>query len=190
MKKPKIETCAGCKKPKYCPIQLTEVKDGGAETFKFCEKCGKELYKGTPLEEEEPVKQPQKVDLSEIKTPEELLMFLTNHQKGKKDKGMPPCECGMSEADFDKYGKFGCPKCYTHFAKKLDELVFPYHGASEHKGKRPKKWEAERWMNDPVEKEKVLKLRYAKAVELEQYEKAAEIKKLLDELRKSKSETC
>ncbi len=72
--------------------------------------------------------------------------------------------------------------CYSFFKKKMKELVFPYHGASRHAGKRPKANYVETLMCDPVEREKILKLRYAKALELEQYEKAAEIKKELDGL--------
>ncbi len=82
-------------------------------------------------------------------------------------------------ARIEKTGKFGCPNCYVHFAKQVQEQVFPYHGASEHLGKKPKKLTEARLMANPIEIIKVLKLRLARAIEVEDYEKAGELKKLL-----------
>tara|TARA_Y100000034_G_C6788237_1_gene352729 strand:+ start:281 stop:718 length:438 start_codon:yes stop_codon:yes gene_type:complete len=128
-----------------------------------------------------------KLDLTHIKTPEELLNFLSGVQKPQSDK--EPCECGMSVDEFDKHGKFGCPKCYEHFDEKLEELVYPFHGACQHVGKRPKRQIMEHIENDPVEKLKLLKLQYAKALELEEYEKLADLKKAIDEISPSSSST-
>lgn len=131
------------------------------------------------------------LDLTHIKTPEELLSFLSNLKvPTKKKETIPPCRCGLTETEFDEKGKFGCAHCYDHFGPKLEELVFPYHGgAREHVGKRPKNWSENRWMNDPVEKKKVLKLRLAKAIEVEDYERAAELKKELQQLSDSEAQS-
>ena len=71
----------------------------------------------------------------------------------------------------------------------MKEQVFPFHGACEHVGKRPKRSQEDKWMSDPVEKEKVLKLRLARAVEVEDYERAAELKKQLAEMKVSGSDS-
>lgn len=158
------------------PIHITEVnKDGSIESHNMCEKCGEAYMKN--LETTEPLaSESQNLDITHIKTPEELLDFLANIRAKKA----PPCECGMSDEEFEKDGKFGCPNCYFHFKGKMDELVFPFHNANHHVGKKPKRAYIEAMMNDPVEKKKLLKLRLAKSLELEEYEKAAEIKKELD----------
>jgi protein arginine kinase activator len=124
---------------------------------------------------------PQLLDLSHIKTPEELLKFITG--MGQPAKPQRTCTCGWTLENFDKTGRFGCPKCYEIYLNKLEQLVFPYHGASQHVGKRMKHQVNRQAEFDSIEKEKLLKLRLAKAVELEEYEKAAEIKKELDQLK-------
>ena len=69
----------------------------------------------------------------------------------------------------------------------MKDLVFPFHQARFHEGKKPKRHYIDSLMQDPVEKEKILKLRYAKALELENYEQAKIIKEQLAELLAAKS---
>jgi protein arginine kinase activator len=138
----------------------------------MCEKCGK-VYSQKPEQNELKTK----IDLSHVKTPEELLAILTSGMAITSQ--MEPCMCGMSEVEFDKKGKMGCPKCYDHFYSKLEQLVFPYHGASQHVGKQPK---SQLSSEDPEQMEKLLKLQLSEAVELEEYERAAEIKSQLQSL--------
>jgi protein arginine kinase activator len=124
---------------------------------------------------------PQLLDLSHIKTPEELLNFITGMDQPAEPQRT--CTCGWMLENFDKTGRFGCPKCYETYLDKLEQLVFPYHGASQHVGKRTKYKFNRQAELDPIEKEKLLKLRLAKAIELEEYEKAVEIKKELNQLK-------
>lgn len=174
----KFSKCFLCDKLIYTPYHVTEIEGESVESFSLCKNCGKEYMKAeTP--------QPEKVDLSHIKTPEELLGFLT----GMKEipRGIPkeikdPCECGLTLQEFDEHGKFGCAKCYDHFSERLEQVVYPYHGADTHTGKYPRRQMREKWESSPDEKIKLLKLRYAKAIELEEYEKASEINKELKEL--------
>ena len=146
----------------------------------MCKTCGAEYLSD--------VYHTKQTDLSHIKTPEELLQFLES-SASKINDPVPPCKCGLTEAEFDKTGKFGCCQCYTHFMGKMESLVFPFHGAKKHIGKYPKKQTQEKWVSNDEEKLKLLKLQYAKALELEQYEKLTDLKQMINEINQSLSST-
>lgn len=132
---------------------LTEIDDdGNVHEGHICDVC-RESHLSEPI------------DLDAITDPEQLLSLI---------RGRRPCRCGMTESDFDDSGRFGCPECYHHFDGKMEELVFPFHKSRRHEGKSPKR------LDDPDERHKVLRLRYAKAIETENYELASAIKRELD----------
>jgi protein arginine kinase activator len=86
--------------------------------------------------------------------------------------------CGMSFEEFQKTGKLGCSECYSVFEERLEPLLKRIHGNTEHHGKTPKK------MEQDVNKSNVLndlKELLNKAIQSEEYEKAAELR---DEIRK------
>ena len=88
--------------------------------------------------------------------------------------------CGSLFSDIAKMGKVGCPKCYESFADELAPTLKRLHGVATHKGNIPEK-----------HKEKLSALRYAEqleaeleaAVSREEYEKAAELRDKIRELR-------
>ena len=165
--------CHICKTIKHTPYQVTELdKEKTVKSFKVCKKCREKYMQNSKQKSNE-------LNLTEIITPEQLIGFLTEVVK-KQEK---TCSCGMTETEFDIEGRFGCSKCYELFDDKMQILVYPYHAANEHVGKVPKQLKANKINNDPIEKEKFLKLNYAYAIELEEYEKAALIKKQLDLLK-------
>ena len=179
--------CFFCNKLVVAPYHITEIQADKIESYDMCEECGSEFIKDAyaPAKNaDEPVKKlkSEKVDLTKIKNPKELLSFIMSmiippkpvpikHTKPKKPT-KPNCQCGMSVAELEEYGKFGCPQCYNHFAEYLE-----CYGAEEHVGKRPKQPKPqivieELSLEDQL---KLLKLRLAKAIEVENYEQAAEI---------------
>ena len=170
-----MNKCFFCDKITHTPYHITDIsKDRKIESYDMCQSCGSEYLKDVY----EDMKKPQKKELNDIKTPEDLLQFLDDAQKALAP--LPPCECGLDEKEIDKTGKFGCSKCYHHFDNKMESLVYPWHGAREHVGKQPKRQIKEIQESDPVEKLKILKLRYAKALELEEYEKLDDLRKEID----------
>lgn len=120
-------------------------------------------------------KNKKELDLTHINTPEELLDFIQEIRQPQ----IEPCKCGMTLDDFNIHGRFECSECYSHFEIIMEQLVYPYHKARSHVGKRPKR----QFENDPFEKLKILKLRYAKALELEEYEKLTDILKDIDDVK-------
>lgn len=164
--------CFFCEKKIYCPYSITEIEKGQVESYHMCAKCGEEYNKVLQKTKSNPVYQ----DVTLIKTPDQLIDLLFG-LGGIEVK--PPCQCGLTSTEFEKTGRFGCEYCYTHFPDMLEQFVFPYHNASRHYGKRPKNYEKPM---DKEEKRKLLKLKLAKAVELEEYEKAGVFKKELEQL--------
>lgn len=161
-----MKKCSHCGKLIYTPYHITDIsKDTSVSTYDLCRKCGKVM-----------VGVLEKVDLNHIKTPEQLLQFISEVAH-KPQEVKPPCPgCNLTYQEFDKYGRFGCNKCYEHFKDKLEKLVFPYHKASEHTGKLPRKQLLDKCNSTPEEKLKLLKLQLAKAVELEEFDKAHQIR--------------
>jgi protein arginine kinase activator len=173
----KLKKCYGCVKLKFCPIRITEIIDTKeVASYELCLECSQ-----NGISTEAVVKKKQHIlDLADVKTPEQLLDFIYQSQTNSREE---TCVCGLTEAEFNKTGRFGCAKCYERFIDYFEEQIIPYHqGARRHVGKRPKKVTVGILNNDPNERRKVLKLHYAKALELEQYEQLALIKKELDAL--------
>ena len=71
----------------------------------------------------------------------------------------------------------------------MESLVYPWHNARKHTGKIPIRQMRELWMSTDEEKLKLLKLRYAKALELEEYEKLDGLQQEIDEINQSPSAT-
>jgi len=168
-----LKKCFQCNKITYTPFHVTEIaKDKTFYAYDLCKLCGEDL-----------MNIPQKTDLTHITTPEQLLNFISGSVlAGQKDKTLPCNGCGLTIDEFNVNGRFGCAACYTHFTEKMEKLVFPCHAANCHVGKFPKKQLEVFWNSTPEEKIKLLKIRLAKAVELEEYEKAAEIKVELEDV--------
>ncbi len=174
--------CFQCNKVTQTPYHVTELAKGSVYTYDLCKKCGEDMVNMSF----KPQTKPDVLDLSHIQTPEQLLQFISGmhyRQKAPEQPDKPPCPgCGLTLPEFDHYGKFGCPQCYDHFTERMEQLVYPYHKADHHVGKKPKGYMEAKWNSSPDEKRKLLKLRMAKAIELEEYEKAAEIKRELQDL--------
>ncbi len=45
--------------------------------------------------------------------------------------------CGCSQGEFERRGRFGCPECYTTFADMLSDVLKRLHRDSHHVGKVP-----------------------------------------------------
>lgn len=163
------------KKCNFCNQTISELvaivnikEDGTVETTYCCKDCL--LFFEN--------KSKEKLDLFKTNSVEEIFNFLSEIKCSNSQ-----CDCGTSENDLNKKFRFGCENCYNHFKERMEKIVFPYHKASRHIGKIPKRNKLE----NPIEIEKLLKLKYAKALELEEYEKCAEIKKDLEDIIRKNS---
>ena len=99
----------------------------------------------------------------------------TGNKKGQKVK---KCQsCGMTFDDFSKVGRLGCGKCYEAFRPELTDLLRKIHGSHLHRGKVTSTiTEAAA----PLKEERRLRDELKKAIDNEEFEKAAALR---DQLR-------
>ncbi len=161
--------CDVCGKKK-ATVHLTEIVDEQISEMHLCESCARE--KSAQME--------QQFGLAD------LLAGLSDFGKQEKDvqsKVKIRCSsCGLSYEDFRKFGRLGCSECYDAFKTHLSQLLKKIHGANQHLGKTP--------VSVPkAEKQKIediqsMKNELLKAIHLEQFEKAAELRDKIREIEK------
>jgi protein arginine kinase activator len=174
--------CCICGKIKYTPFHITEVNAEEIIEINACIKCA-ENYLLNPHNPYKPLVvtvEREEIDLSNIETAQDLIDIIVGvTQQPSCD---IQCSCGLTNADFKKTGRFGCPNCYETFKDRIENQVYPYHNACEHKGKFPQA-AYNKQQNTKEERLKTLKLKLAKAVEIEDYENAAILKDQLDNFK-------
>lgn len=159
-----MDVCKCCEKISLVPYAITELNDQGSySSFRVCIDCIKHY---TDFFDDE-IKF-DGMNVVHIETSEQLFEFITEN---KKD--LLTCKCGITEVDLDNGSRLGCAECYETFEHKLVSILENYHGSSKHKGKMPASMQADLDF-------KLLKLKYAKALELEQYEMCQKLKEQID----------
>jgi len=97
--------------------------------------------------------------------------------------------CGLTFQAFTRQGRFGCGECYKAFRSRLEPIMRKIHGASLHRGQRPVTVIDGAADDDaiPVKEEERLEAELAKAIESEDFERAAEIRDKLKTIREESS---
>ena len=104
-------------------------------------------------------------------------MFGESIEGGKTKKERCNC-CQSTFADIVESGRVGCSECYTLFRKELMPSLNRLHGKVKHVGQVPEEKETEKeTISNQVE---TLRESLKKAIDAEEYEKAAKIR---DEIR-------
>lgn len=146
-------------------IHLTEIENGVNKEIHLCEECYKDEKEN-----------------SEIETTPSLDDVIKNLLKTMEDAvevGAKCSMCGATYGDFQEKGVFGCPKDYTVFKEGVEPLLEKIHGSAVHKGKVPHVNLKEK---SNVEKLLLRRQELDNAVANEMFEKAAELKKEIEEL--------
>ena len=156
--------CEHCQK-REATVHLTEITDGKVQEINLCEKCAEE--KGVTI---------KPFSISDF-----LSALASAHSVGK-GKGAPEqaCPaCGISFAEFQSSGRLGCPEDYTAFREQILPLIERIHDATQHTGKAP----ACPGGADAFEcRRRQLQADLRRAIEHEEYERAAELRDELKEL--------
>jgi len=144
-------------------LHLTQIVDNHMSTTHLCEACAAE--KG--------------VETGQANVPFALTDFLG--RMGGDEAAPSPCAyCGLPFDEFKKSGRLGCPQCYSAFETHLRSLLRRLHGAVQHTGKvylSPDPTQAQR-----QERLAGLQRKLSRAVETEDFERAAELRDLIREL--------
>jgi protein arginine kinase activator len=160
--------CDLCKNP--ATVHLTEISGGKKIERHLCENCAQQ-QEGVPAKPHTPIN-------------ELLSKFVMQHTGLTETKTEDCPHCGMTWAEFRQNGLLGCEHDYARFEKELVPLLQRAHEATHHLGKVPARRGA---TGVPMKKTLDLaKLRkeLAKAVEMEDYERAA---KLRDSIRQAEN---
>ena len=179
--------CDKCSKK--ATVHLTEIVDGKAMEMHMCEECARE----------QSVQMEQQFGLAD------LLAGLTDFGKHvpEVDKDAAQCPmCGLTYEDFRKFGRFGCAQCYVAFKPQLKTLLKKIHGSNVHLGKKPVRLvdpefpaqtlvaataTAEPVAEPQPETVESLRVEMHKAIEQEDFERAAQIRDKIHQMEKGSS---
>jgi protein arginine kinase activator len=144
-------------------VHWTKIEDNHMASMNLCGACAAE--KG--------------VDPAEATAPFTLTDLVGRVARGEAAPG--PCPfCGLGFEEFKKTGRLGCPQCYEAFDTQLKGVLRRLHGGVQHLGKvylPPDPSQSQR-----IERLAGLRRKLSRAVETEDFERAAEIRDLIREL--------
>lgn len=169
-------TCQDCKK-NQAQVHFTQIVNNEKLSLSLCKDCASARGFHSPLDN---VPFPLAEILSSLTT------GLSDKSSGKDIEKIKCEACGLTFGDFTRKGRFGCGQCYRTFRTRLEGIMRKIHGASLHRGSIPK-YEGEKTENlpIPIKEEERLETELKKAIESEDFERAAEIR---DKLRLMKEE--
>lgn len=155
----------GCEKPAV--VHVTQVVNGVASHHHLCRECAEEkgisAWSGSPA------------DVSGF------IAQLGAGEPGSPEVAEEPCSfCGLTFERFKETGRLGCPQCYTSYEPSLRRLLERIHGAAQHVGKvylPPDSAAA-----DLDKQLALLRSRLQRAVEAEDFERAAVLRDQILEL--------
>lgn len=168
--------CPECNE-REATIHLTQIVNNEKISTSMCEECAARHGFHSPLDN--------------VPFPlAEILSGMTKHLPRKANQ--PATEklvcpnCGMDFEQFANQGRFGCGECYQAFRPRLEVIMRKIHGASLHRGRHPG-MEATSDANAiaPVKEEERLESALKRAIDEEDFERAAELRDKLRSLRES-----
>ncbi len=143
--------CDLCAKP--ATVHLTQIVNNKVHKVDLCESCAQ--AKG--------VTDPSGFSLADL-----LLKASLNPEEAT---GAVRCEnCGFTQIDFKKHGRFGCPLCYEAFRGIVEPMLDSMHNGIAHSGKVPHRALERKSLYDRLTK---LELDLSEAIKSERYEDAA-----------------
>ena len=158
--------CDFCPKP--ATVHLTQIVNNKVHKVDLCEECAQ--TKG--------VTDPSGFSLADL-----LLKASLNPELPVS---AVRCEqCGFTQADFKKQGRFGCPACYDAFRGMLEPMLEGMHKGTAHAGKVPRTALNRKSLYDRLTK---LELDLTEAIKSERYEEAARYRDEINQVKQSFSE--
>lgn len=152
--------CQVCGKP--ATVHLTQIVNSKIHKVDLCEACAQ--AKG--------VTDPSGFSLGD------LLMKGTGVVESVTEQFV--CEqCGFTQANFRKTGRFGCPACWERFRELVSPLLTNLHRGTTHSGKVPSRLLARLGVHERLEK---LRVELKAAIAAERYEEAARFRDEITQL--------
>jgi protein arginine kinase activator len=169
--------CQDCRK-REAQVHLTQIVNNEKVALSLCKECASARGFHSPLDN-------VPFPLADI-----LSGLAGNTGVTGKGEPMQPLvcpSCHLSFEEFTRLGRFGCGDCYRTFRPRLESIMRKIHGASLHRGKTPV---LETVLETgslpiPVKEEERLERELHKAIEAEDFERAAEIRDKLKSIKVS-----
>jgi protein arginine kinase activator len=171
-------TCQDCKK-REAQVHLTQIVNNEKMSLALCKECAAARGFHSPLDN---VPFPLAEILSGLTT---ALPSTGSLQIETASLKCP--NCGLTFTEFTSIGRFGCGGCYKAFRTRLEGIMRKVHGASLHRGTIPGLVDKTDSKNlpMPIKEEERLEAELKKAIDSEEFERAAEIR---DKLKLVKQE--
>jgi len=166
--------CPECNK-REAEVHMTKIVNNKKTMIALCKQCAEKLGFQSPLNSGQ-------FPLAD------LLASMSKSLRGPEDikeaRELNCTECGLSFEDFAHQGRFGCGACYKSFRPRLEGIMRKIHGNSIHQGRNPGMGVAANSKSlIPVKEEERVEAELAKAIENEDFERAAELRDKLKSLR-------
>ena len=155
--------CDLCSKP--ATVHLTQIVNNKVHKVDLCEACAQS--KG--------VTDPSGFSLADL-----LLKASLNPEPSATS---VRCEqCGFTQSDFKKHGRFGCPACYETFKAVIEPMLDNLHKGTKHAGKIPHRALERKSLSDRLTK---LEVDLTEAVKSERYEDAARTRDEINQVKQT-----
>jgi protein arginine kinase activator len=154
--------CDLCSKP--ATVHLTQIVNNKVHKVDLCEECAQ--AKG--------VTDPSGFSLAD------LLLKASLNPEPSAAAGVRCEQCGFTQNDFKKHGRFGCPACYDTFGSIVEPMLDSMHKGTAHTGKVPQKALARKTLHDRLNK---LELDLTEAIKSERYEDAARTRDEINQVK-------
>lgn len=175
--------CERCGK-KEATFYYKESVNGTVKTYRLCADCAAAMQKSGELQTgagEDPISKMMNILAGDdFFGGEDLFGKLIGTPQKSVERGKTCPLCGGTFHDFVKNGKAGCPRCYETFEAELLPSIQRLHGRTAHTGQAPARFREE---NEKKQKIAGLEAELKEAIRTENYEKAAELRDTLRQLR-------
>ena len=175
--------CERCGK-KEATFYYKESVNGTVKAYHLCGDCAAQLQKAGEIQAgfgEDPISKMMNIlSGDDFFGGDDLFGKLMGSPQKTMERGKSCPLCGGTFHDFVKTGKAGCPRCYETFEAELLPSIQRIHGRTAHTGQAPARFREE---NEKKQKIAGLETEQKEAIRTENYEKAAEIRDTLRNLR-------
>ena len=156
--------CDLCSKP--ATVHLTQIVNNKVHKVDLCEACAQ--AKG--------VTDPSGFSLAD------LLLKASLNPEPAVGAGVRCEQCGFTQNDFKKHGRFGCPACYETFRGIVEPMLEGMHNGTAHVGKIPHRALERKSLYDRLTK---LELDLTEAIKSERYEDAARTRDEINQVKQA-----
>jgi protein arginine kinase activator len=151
---------------KSATVHLTQIVNNKVHKVDLCEECAQ--AKG--------VTDPSGFSLADL-----LLKASVSPESGAPA-GLACEQCGYTQADFKKHGRFGCPQCYETFKGMVEPMLESMHKGTRHTGKVPQRALARQSLHERLSR---LELDLREAIQSERYEEAARFRDEIHQVKQA-----